>query len=315
MLRTHIGKQLAMPTRRTLSMIWMVGSFAAAAWFWLSYSGPFRWAAEWQMDHLGQYEVKPTLVLILIVLLLPCGFLGRRSRPAGTAPVTPATDAASSARNARILVAIGAVACAICIVALALGFRRMETPLTRADLVLNTGEEAVPPVDLVSVTGIARTDMIVTFRESMGRTSPSREWKFVPLVPAGWQRNQPIRFILKTNQTAWFAPRGGIHALERNAPVFRITTEPAVLSAYELPGAVRARYERSNIPLASTVEVIEQSPEKIEEPYWITAAVSGVVYLALLPGGLIAWIRSKRSPRPDTPNKERSWVTRTSQGR
>ncbi len=58
-------------------------------WCWMTYSGPYRWFAEWQMQNFGSYELKITLFGPLIILLIPVGFLagwGPLAAPRSTAP-------------------------------------------------------------------------------------------------------------------------------------------------------------------------------------------------------------------------------------
>ena len=74
---------------------------------WITFSGPYRWFAEWQMQNFGSYELKITLFGPLIILMIPVGLL------AGWGPLVaprippPAVRAANARRNARTIALLG----------------------------------------------------------------------------------------------------------------------------------------------------------------------------------------------------------------
>jgi hypothetical protein len=121
-----------MPVRRVLAIVWTVGAFVLMLWCWATYTGPYRWAAEWQLEHFGSYGEKVTLFAPLIILLIPAGFLGGWGPLVPRRPVSRAEHMANATRNTRIVAAIGAVALLIGAAGGALGYHRMRTPPTRA---------------------------------------------------------------------------------------------------------------------------------------------------------------------------------------
>jgi hypothetical protein len=283
-----------MPIRRIFAIIWSVGAFLVMLWCWATYSGPFRWAAEWQLEHFGSYEVKLTLFAPLLVLLIPAGFLGGWGPLLPRRPVTRAEQTTNAIRNARIIAALGGVALLIGAAGGALGYYKRQTPPTRANLMLASGTEPAPAADLVTITAIARPDLMTGYQETAGGVT--NHWSFVPLVGTAWHPGEPIRFILKTNQTAWMAPGGGMpRMLQPGNPPFRMVTEPSVLKHHELPGLIRAEYEKAHIPLDPSLAVVEQSAGEIYTPYWVTAALGGLMGLSLLLGGLIGAINARKA--------------------
>ena len=289
-----------MSVRRILGLIWAIGMFALMLWGWASYSGPYRWAAEWQLAHFGSYAEKITIFGPLIVLLIPAGFLGGWGPLIPPAVTTPEVRVANARRNARIVAVLGVVALAIGAVGGALGYQKMNTPPTRADLVLVTGAEPAPDADLVTVTGIALTDLIVGYTETIGGST--HHWSFVPLVAQGWRSGEPIRVLLRTNQTAWMPPAGTDGSrmprmLQHGNPPFRMTTQPSVLKRHALPGIVRAEYEKAHIPLDPSIAVAEQSVSEVYAPYWMTAAGGGLVGICLLMTGLIGAVNARKAAR------------------
>ena len=289
-----------MSARRILAVLWTIGAFLLMFWYWATYAGPYRWAAEWQLERFGSYSEKITLFGPLIVLLIPAGFLGGWGPLLPRAPVSPAVRVANALRNARIIAVVGGLALLVGAAAGALGYRKMQTPLGHSDLVLATGAEPVPDADLVTITGIARTDLIVGYEETIaGSTS---RWSFVPLVAPVWRSGEPIRFLLKTNQTAWMPPAGADasrmpRVLQHGNPPFRMITEPSVLERHDLPGVVRAEYKKARVLLDPSIAVVEQSAGEVYAPYWMTAAGGGLVGICLLLGGLIGAINVRKAAR------------------
>ncbi len=192
--------------RRTIAIGWSIGALILMLACWMTYSGPYRWAAEWQLKHFGSYEMKLTLFGPLIVLMLPAGFIGGWGPLERHATRTPALRVKSAQRNARIIAACGVMALLIGAAGGVLGYLKSQQSLSHAELRLINGTETAPVADLVTVTAIARPDLIVGYEETVaGSTS---RWSFVPLVAQAWRPGQSIRFLLKTNQTAWMPPAG-----------------------------------------------------------------------------------------------------------
>jgi hypothetical protein len=290
-------KEIHMPDRRTLAIVWSAAAFLIMLWSWAFYSGPYRWAAEWQMENFGSYEEKLTLFGPLIVLLIPAGFLGGWGPLTPRTAVTPAAKSANALRTVRIVSWLGVAALLVSATAGALGYIRTQTQPTHASLVLTTGTEPSPAADLVTITGIARTDMIVGYEETI--SGMANRWSFVPLVSPVWRPGDPIRFVLKTNQNAWMPRAGtdGPHMLEHGSPSFRMITEPSVLKRHALPGAVQTAYDKARIPLDPSIAVVEQSEAEVYAPYWITAALSGLLGFCLLLAGLLGAINARKAAR------------------
>jgi hypothetical protein len=286
--------------RRSLAIVWVIGAFLVMLWCWMSFSGPYRWFAEWQMQQFGSYELKLTLFGPLIVLLIPVGFLVGWGPLAGSRGTTPEVRVANARRNARTIALLGLAALAIGAAGGGLGYLKLQTPLTHADLVLNAGTEVSPAADLVTVTAIARPDLIVSYEETIAGVT--NQWSFVPLVAPAWRHGDPIRYLLKTNQTGWSPPAGTggssmPHMLVSGNPPFRMITEPSVLAQHGLPGAVQVEYEKAHIPLDPTVAVVEQSEAEVFTPYWITAGIGGLIGFCLLVGGLIGAVNAGKAAR------------------
>ena len=57
-----------MSVRRILAIIWSIVAFLVMLWGWIAFAGPYRWAAEWQVENFGSYQEKITLFGPLMVL-------------------------------------------------------------------------------------------------------------------------------------------------------------------------------------------------------------------------------------------------------
>ena len=160
--------------RRSLAIIWIITAFLVMLWCWMSFSGPYRWFAEWQMQHFGSYELELTL-------------FGPRNRPADPGRVSGRLGAAGGIAGhhsrrfgwrmpgaTHTIALLGLAALAVGAAGGGLGYLKLQTPLTHADLVLNAGTEVLPAADTVAVTAIAlpRPD-----RQLRG----NRRWRHQPL--------------------------------------------------------------------------------------------------------------------------------------
>ncbi len=285
-----------MSTRRILALLWSIGALVIMLWSWATYAGPFRWAAEWELARFGYYHEKYALLVPLIIMMIPAAILGGRG-PLIAPPTSPEARAAVAARTLRVVTMLGAIALLASAVSFGLGYWRMQTPPTSAALSLATGTEPVPGADLVTLTGIARTDLIVVYEERLaGQTS---QWSYVPLVAPVWRTGDPIRFILRTNQTAWLPPEGSPgpwtpRMLRRGAPPFSMVTQPSVMKRFALPGVVAAEYEKARTPLDPAVIVVEPSAGEVYASYWIVAGVCGIGGVCALLAGLIGAINARR---------------------
>ena len=63
------------------SCLWLLAVGAYLTWSIVNFEGVYRWLAEWQMEHWGQYFRKATFALPFLILGLPAfAYLGRRAR-------------------------------------------------------------------------------------------------------------------------------------------------------------------------------------------------------------------------------------------
>ena len=269
-------------------VIWLYIAAACAYIFyeWYAYTGLYRLAAEWQLEHFGSYGMKLTLLVPLMVLLSPAAVLVSLS-----GMQDQVRSAGSGAGSSATFALLGVVALAVAAGAGWYGYvRSMETfDVERLDL--SKGD--TPRSTHVTITGIARTEYIVEFgTKSSGGTT--RLDRYIPLTAPTWRPDQPLVYFMKTNITAYMPPGGGgMLMLSPRTPAFQMTTEPGVLVRDGLPGAVGERYRKNNLAVASPPIVLDLSPGADVQPFFVTAGVSGMLGFVMLISAALS-VRQRR---------------------
>jgi hypothetical protein len=253
---------------------------------WYSYTGLFRLAAEWQLEHYGSYSVKLSLIVPLLILLIPGGVLARlfgvqnQLRAAG-----------SGAGSPGMFALLGVVALAIAVGAGWYGY--LKTTETVEIESVDLSKNDTPRSTHVAITGVAHTEYMIEFEtKSAGRTTTDR---YIPLTPAAWRRGEPLVYFLKTNATVYLPPGGGrMFEFSQRTPPFPMTTQPGVLVRDGLPGPVGERYRKNNIAVASPPILLDLAPGADVTPFFVTAGVSGLLgFCMLVAAGAVA-MRQRR---------------------
>ena len=100
-----------------LSALWLIGGIGYIGYAWITYSGLYRWAAEWQMAQFGSYEIEGTVLGLFVALVAaPVALLALLGKAFGR-PVLGAalagTPAAKRPVSGRTLALIGLAAIAV----------------------------------------------------------------------------------------------------------------------------------------------------------------------------------------------------------
>jgi len=277
-----------------LFMLVMVGGAAYILYAWMTYSGLFRWTAEWEMAQFGSYDVEGTFIgLLFLVVGVPALVLARIEKATkarrGSATAAPPRPAAPRQIPARALAFIGLAAILVAAGAAWLGYQKSQQPV--AFEAVNLGDHRAPQTTHVEITGVAQTGMIVEFEETINGNK--RVSKYLPLTPPDWQEGQPITYFLKPNIDAYGGPNG-YETLDPNTPPFQLT-QKGVLFSNDLPGAVEAEYEKHGLKLASPSYVLDANESADIEIYWEVAAGAGITALVLLLSAAIMPIAARRA--------------------
>jgi hypothetical protein len=267
-------------------VIWLYVAAACAYVFyeWYSYTGLYRLAAEWQLEQFGSYQLKLTLIVPILVLLMPAAVLV--SLTGMQDQLRSATERGGSPAMFALL---GAVAVVIAAGAGWYGYLKSMETVDVESLDLSKGE--APRSTHVTITGIARTEYTVEFGRKSSDTMLDR---YIPLTPATWQPGQPVVYFMKTNTTAYMPPGGGMLTLSPRTPAFQITTQPGVLVRDGLPGPVSEHYRKNKLALASPPILLDLSYGADVKPFFMTAGVSGVLGFIMLFAAGTAALRQRR---------------------
>ena len=276
-------------------IVWLYGLGVAAyvAYSWYSYTGLFRLAAEWQLEHLGHYSIKLTLVVVLFILIIPAAVVAKLTgvQDSLRAQLLSTNSAAGSSGTLALL---GAVALAIAVGAGWYGYAKSTQEVSFESVDLSKGD--TPRSTHVIITGVARTGYMVEFeKKTAGTTTLDR---YIPLTPAAWRQGDPLVYFLKTNATVYLPPGGGkMFEFSRKTPPFQMTTEPGVLVGDGLPGPIGELYRKNNIAIASPPTVLDPGTDADTMPYIVTAGVSGLFGFCLLVAAGAMAVRRRRQPR------------------
>lgn len=261
--------------RMTSSVLWAIRLYLAATaawlvWGWSEYAGPFKWAAEWQLQQFGYYGLKLTLFIPLLALWLPAlvvaqrvGVMDRVFGPLLSQGGGPRRRWAGRLAWLSLLPLVVGVAAGA-------WYAVPHAPPTMGTLDLTAGDAAPPPVDLVDVTGVVQRRYGLSVTEAGGAGDAH---SYLPLTGPHWTVRDPVQYVLDWRTGA------GAAALQTEAGgVVRV--DRAGLERDGLPGLVREGFRR-DLTLAEPVYVVRPGAEPGDE--WLFMAVgAGVLAVVLL---------------------------------
>ena len=246
-----------------------------------SYTGIYKWLAEWQLAQFHSYNVRFTLVGTILLPAIPVclaaeifGIPYRSGWRAGAAPGGRPTS------YALWMAVIGVLALVVAVGAFALGYQKSQEAVVTETVDLALAKQP-PQSDHVRMTAIARTDMVVRLKERTGGQKV-----YVPLTAPNWKRTDTITYFFQTGIDVYTTPAGQELFLDAKTPPFRMT-QVGVLVPDDLPGPVAESYRKRNLTLASPPMVLETAPGADLARYWVVAGVGGLLgFIFLLVAGL-----------------------------
>lgn len=268
-----------------LCWLWVAVVIAYMAWGTFTYSGLYRWLAEWQVEQWGGYYQKWTAALPGIAMALPAlAWLGHRSRMKRAQEATsPVAQARTAKRTAWITLAAGLLCLAVGGGAWALSQNvpdgsEAATPFDAARLgsgPLPTNKVrirgTVDPEGSSSVERTGGTSDRVTYYAGF---RPENDAKDVPLR-LFIERNTPGPEALTSLQA--FLPEQTGYLVENGVPELALRD-------------LRAR----GIRVADPHWLLRTSNGSLREPYYVVAGVGGMLGLICLLVGLIAFFQARR---------------------
>src|SRR5262249_2165906 len=127
------------------------------------------------------------------------------------------------------------------------------------------------PPRTVELVGIAQTTFIIGYRETIGGHTTVQ--RYVPVTPTGWQRSEPVRYLLRGASTAYTSAQGP-RSYDPRTPPFAIVIRGTLLKD-DLPGVAATAFENAGVTLAPTVWVLDPRPHAEDEGLFVVASAGG----------------------------------------
>jgi hypothetical protein len=238
-----------------------------------TYSGLYRWFAEWEIAHLGSYSLKLTFFAALLVPCIPLIVVARlfgvsrgQQPRAVSKPASPA---------GVFLVGLVALAAGAGLLWYANGAASAPATTERFDL----SKDPAPKSSHVTISGIVHPEYIVTLehKDSLFDSRPAQVQnidRYIPLTAPTWRKGDPLVYFMRTNIDAVVMPAGGVKMLSPSTPPFAMTTEPGVLVAGDMPGPVAEVYRKKGVALGPELMILDFSPAGGQQTLFIVAAVA-----------------------------------------
>ena len=266
-----------------LSWLWVLAVGAYMTWSLFAFEGLYRWLAEWQMDHWGQYYRKATAVLPGLILALPgLAYIGHRARARRKlADGSKAAQARIIGRNAKVTLVIG-------LLGLVVGGTAFWLSQGLPD-----GSESAQPLDLARLgSGPAP------------QTKVRIEGRLDPGASTGVARGG-----VEDTVTYYAAFRAGDEA--KGAPVrlfIERATRPEDLNTLQgfmpeqtgylvengVPERALAELRQRGVAVTSPHYLLQTRAGSFREPYYITAALAGFIGFVCLIIGIAGLLQARR---------------------
>lgn len=251
------------PARLLLTGIALTYVFGVGAYFgygFLTNTGLSGWLSTWQMQAFGEADQRFTFLGTTLVWLLGAvGFITlqfRLNKTQGFAPSPPPVQPAAAWPLRSRLLAAGVV---LAITGIVYGYfvqrdaHLATQPVRQLDL---SQTETLPPdAELANIRGVVAANYLFVVEEKGSSGTVTRNG-YAPLLPASWQPGQPVRYILKTQATAYADPHTHQVAWLDSGRAF-VATYDGRLSTNDLPTFVAQDYSQRQLTLASPYYVLD----------------------------------------------------------
>jgi hypothetical protein len=267
-----------------LSWLWIAVVIGYLAWGVFTYSGLYRWLAEWQIAQWGGYYQKWTAALPGMLLCLPALFyIGYRGRLRQTAEAnSPAAQARTIGRTARYTMFIG-------LAGILIGAGAFVYSQTLPD-----GSEPAQPFDAASLAGgaVPSTKVRIRGNDDPGASTriarrgvDDRVTFYAGFRLDGEGKDAPVRLFIERNTPApealttlqAFLPEQTGYLVENGVP-------------QEALDDLRAR----GVRVASPHWLLQTGDLAKREPLYIAAALGGFIGLVCLLVGFAGHLQARR---------------------
>ena len=266
-----------------LSWLWLLAVGAYLTWSLIAFEGLYRWLAEWQMAHWGQYYRKWTAVLPFLILALPAlAYLGRRSRARhAQAASSVAAQAGIIRRNARITLVIGIIGVVIAGTAFALSQGQPDgtEPAERFEFVrLGSG-----PVPQTKVRIEGRLDPAASTGLARGGVEDTLTY-YAAFRAGDEAKGAPVRLFIER----------GTRPAELNTLQGFMPEQTGYLVENGVPERALAELRQRGVAVANPHYLLKTRAGSFRDPYYITAALSGFIGLICLIIGAAGLLQARR---------------------
>lgn len=267
-----------------LSWLWLIAVVAYMAWATVAYEGLYRWLAEWQIANWGGYYRKWTAALPIVILALPAlAYIGHRSR------ARQAREAGDPAAQARTIKRTALATAILGILLIAAGGGAFM--LSRG---VPDGSEPAMPFDLarlgngpapaakVRIQG--RVDPAASTAYARGGVEDSLTY-YAAFRADGEAKDGPVRLFIERSSP-------GPERLDTMQAF--LPEQTGYLIENGVPGRALGELRARGVQVASPHYLLETRDGSLREPYYIVAALGGVIGLICLIVALAAWLQGRR---------------------
>jgi hypothetical protein len=250
------------------------------------YVGLFRFLAELQLNHFGQYYEKITLIFSLIIYVVLFALIGKLF-PALKIDLDlneikeqqEVTKAQKKMREAKMVLFVGAG-----ILAAFLIFMFTDTSVVGdndAPTSLIAGRDTSPKSAWVDIQGVAQMEYVIGYRIKKG--SSEKNYLVVPITAPDWKSGHPVQYFIRSESGQLSDLENQIHNIRKEQKSF-LTQTTGIVKKNGLEGMVAEDYKRQLV-LAEPYYVIEN-----REPVRKTAVVGRMrIFLALFSVGILGF--------------------------
>lgn len=274
-----------------LSALWIALVAGYMAWGAINHVGLYRWLADLQVARTGGYYPRWTGIIPALLLCAPALWFLRRlaDQAAADQPAGPAAEARRIGRTARIMGSVGVVAGIIGVGAfvMAQGVPDGSEPALDFNLAV-LGSGAPVPTHKVRIRGNVDSDATTGVTETGGSTD--RSTLYAGFRPDSGAKDAPLGLFVERNMA------GGADAVTAQA---FLPDQDGYLVENGLPALALSDLRQRGIAVASPHYVLRSGGDGPRTPYYVAAALGGLVCVVCLIvaviGGFQARARALRS--------------------
>lgn len=280
---THKGLLIA------LSALWIALVSGYMAWGAINHSGLYRWLADLQVAQTGGYYPRWTGIIPALLLCAPALWFLRRlaDQAAAAQPAGPAAEAQRIGRTARITASAGIVAGIIGVGAFVMAQSVPDGSEPALDFnlaVLGTG--APVPAHKVRIRGDVDPEATTGVTETGGAND--RSTLYAGFRADNGAKDAPLRLFIERNVA------GGAEAVTAQA---FLPDQDGYLVENGLPALALSDLQERGIAVASPHYVLRSGGDGPRTPYYVAAALGGLVCLVCLIVAVIGAVQARGRAR------------------